>query len=251
MEGDDLAWVRARTQNALRLYDRFRLDHVVGYFRQWVRSRPGEHGEKTKGRFDPEGHDAQRARGLRVLGAVVDEAHAARTNGVARVIAEDLGVVPDFVRSTLRELGMPGYRVIPWEKDGDRFRDPAHFPASSVATFSTHDTAPITAWWDDFADGERAELGSLAHVGPHAGEDERTHALLRMLFRSASDLTLVLAQELLGERARINLPGTVGEENWTYRLPKTIEELEEDANVRARLDAVKKLVEDAGRQPRP
>jgi 4-alpha-glucanotransferase len=39
MEGDDLAWVRARTRHAARLYDRFRLDHVVGFFRQWVKAR--------------------------------------------------------------------------------------------------------------------------------------------------------------------------------------------------------------------
>ena len=39
MEADDLAWIRARARRAARLYDRFRLDHVVGYFRQWVRPR--------------------------------------------------------------------------------------------------------------------------------------------------------------------------------------------------------------------
>src|ERR1700683_5236376 len=66
MEADDLAWLRARTRRASHLYDRFRLDHVVGYFRQWVKRRDG----RDRGRFDPEGQDAQRARGRRVLGAM-------------------------------------------------------------------------------------------------------------------------------------------------------------------------------------
>ena len=49
-----------------------------------------------------------------------------------------------------------------------------------------------------------------------------------MLFKSGSSLTLTLVQELLGERARINTPATVGDANWTYRLPKPIEDLERD-----------------------
>jgi 4-alpha-glucanotransferase len=238
MEGDDLAWVRARTVHAARLYDRFRLDHVVGYFRQWVRAR----GDGERGRFDPDGPDAQRARGRRVLGAILEEA------GDARVIAEDLGVIPPFVRDTLGELGTPGYRVIPWEKDEHhRHRDPAHFPAMSVATWSTHDTPPITAWWDDLDDGERAELARRADVSIDAPDDARSLALLTSLFRSGSELTLVLAQELLGDRERINTPGVVDDTNWTYRLPRPIEELASDARISARFGVVRGAIEDSGR----
>ena len=58
--------------------------------------------------------------------------HAARPNGQqlslgerlldvfrsagAEVIAEDLGVVPDFVRASLDRLGVPGFRVFRWER---------------------------------------------------------------------------------------------------------------------------------------
>jgi len=35
MENDELAWLRSRIRHAARLYDRFRLDHVIGFFRQW------------------------------------------------------------------------------------------------------------------------------------------------------------------------------------------------------------------------
>ena len=238
MEADDLAWVRARTVHAARLYDRFRLDHVVGYFRQWVRAR----GNGERGRFDPDGPDAQKARGRRVLGAILEEA------GNARVIAEDLGVIPPFVRETLGELGAPGYRVIPWEKDEHQhYRDPARFPAMSVATWSTHDTPPITAWWDELHEGERSELARRAGVSADAPDDARSLALLASLFRSGSELTLVLAQELLGDRERINTPGVVDDTNWTYRLPRPIDELASDARIAARFDAVRAAVEESGR----
>jgi 4-alpha-glucanotransferase len=248
MQEDDLKWLRARTRHAARMYDRFRLDHVVGYFRMYVRKH-GEHGY-----FDPDGEETQCVHGERVMRAIIEE--AARGGGEVggggtHVIAEDLGVIPPFVRATLRALETPGYKVIPWEKNegpnGGSFRDPTDFSPMSVATWSTHDTAPITAWWDEFSGGEKEQLARLAGISNNASEEERVFALLGLLFRAGSSLTLTLVQELLGERARINTPGTVGEANWTYRLPKAIEDLETDERVKARFERIRALAAHAGR----
>jgi 4-alpha-glucanotransferase len=234
MEADDLAWVRARAKHAARLYDRFRLDHVVGYFRQWVRRKMGD----DRGRFDPDGTDAQCARGRRALGAILREAEG------AQVVGEDLGVIPPFVRAILDELKMPGYRVLPWEKvEGKGFRSPSEFPPASVASWSTHDTPPVTAWWDDFTDREREEL-SVSHA---ESEDARSLALLSRLYGAGSDLALVLVQELLGQRERINTPGTVTDANWTYRLPQPLEELGKDPRLVARANALRGIIESTGR----
>jgi 4-alpha-glucanotransferase len=244
MEGDDLAWIRARTRHAARLYDRFRLDHVVGYFRQWVKRKDGQ----DRGHFDPEGMDAQCARGRRVLGAVLEELARANQVEPPRAIAEDLGVIPPFVRDVLRELGMPGYRVLPWEKDDDgRFRDPQQFPESSVASWSTHDTAPIVAWWYDLPEHDREQIARRAGLDGGMDDAARSLALLRDLYGSSSRLALVLAQELLGTRERINTPATVGEQNWSWRLPRPIEDLESDPRLAARFDAIRQLVGAAGR----
>lgn len=244
MDTDDLAWIRDRSRRAARLYDRFRLDHIVGYYRQWVRGKEA----RQRGHFDPEKDEAQKARGLRVLRAMLDE--VAKDTGGAdapRVIAEDLGVIPPFVRESLRQLEMPGYRVLPWEKDGTRFRDPAGFPTASVASWSTHDTAPIDAWWDEFSDRDRAAIAERAGVQPDDDPDRRSLALLADLYRASSDLALVLVQELLGIRDRINTPGTVGEHNWTFRLPRPIEDLEADDRLRVRFEAIRQRVQGAGR----
>jgi 4-alpha-glucanotransferase len=244
MEADNLGWIRARARRAAQLYDRFRLDHVVGYFRQWVRSKTGP----GRGRFDPDGPDAQQARGLRVLGATLQATSEDPASvGPPRAIAEDLGVIPPFVHDVLRRLEMPGYRVLPWQKDRSLFRDPRAFPASSVASWSTHDTAPIDAWWDEFPEDERLQLSARARIPAGASPEARSLALLGDLFQTSSDLTLVLAQELLGSRERINVPGTVGSHNWTWRLPAPIEDLQADRRVDARLDAIRVLVDASGR----
>ena len=238
MDADDLGWIRARTRRAAELYDRFRLDHVVGYFRMYVR-RPGS----KKGRFAPHHEDAQRARGRRVLETMVQEA------APARIIAEDLGSIPAFVRETLKDLAVPGYRVIPWERDYERhvYRDPSEFPESSVASWSTHDTAPINAWWRDLQDYEREGLGQMIGVAPDATEHARWQGLMKTLSYSGSDLALVLAQEILGDPGRVNTPATVGPENWSWRLPATIEDLARDAKVRARMNELASIAREGAR----
>jgi len=246
MEADDLAWIRARTRRASELYDRFRLDHVVGYFRQWVKNHTSKDGQR--GRFDPEGGDAQGARGRRVLGAILEELSSDTGIGPPRALAEDLGVIPPFVRDVLKELGLPGYRVLPWEKDEDgRFRDPKKFPEASIVSYSTHDTAPIVSWWDELPTPDRVQLAARAGFALDADERTRTLALLRDLYGARSGLALTLAQELLGIPDRINTPATVGGHNWSWRLPAPIEDLEVDPAASARFEAVRVLVAESGR----
>ena len=243
MDRNNLAWIRARTRHAAKLYDRFRLDHVVGYFRMYLRPPPSEAVPKPKGSFEPPLEADQNVRGERVLRAIQAEASP------TRVIGEDLGVIPPFVRKTLTAIGIPGYRVLPWENDSGVFRDPKRYPVASVATWSTHDTAPIGSWWDELPEEDRVELARLAGLDAEDAADEETRwlPLMRLLLGSASELTLVLPQEILGEHARINTPGTVGEGNWTYRLPRAIEDLTADPAVVLRMQAIRELVRESGR----
>jgi 4-alpha-glucanotransferase len=163
------------------------------------------------------------------------------------MIAEDLGVIPAFVRQTLADLSMPGYKIIPWEKDKDALRDPAEFPELSVASYSTHDTPPMLQFWDELPASDRASLAKLAETTEEVPEPERERALLRLLFSARSSLAMVLVTELFGERTRINTPNTVGPHNWTYRIPAPLERLEVDVQHRARLELFGELIGDASR----
>jgi 4-alpha-glucanotransferase len=119
----------------------------------------------------------------------------------ARVIAEDLGTVPDFVRTSLARQGIPGYRVLRWEKDGDVFRDPAAWPAVSLATTGTHDTDSLADWYDALPPAERKALlalpglEALAKRDPVAFDDEVRDALLAVVAASRSDLLLLPFQD--------------------------------------------------------
>jgi 4-alpha-glucanotransferase len=249
MDKDGLAWLRARAAHSAELFDRFRIDHVVGFFRQWVTPSevvPAKEGEEQKsaarGHFDPAREPDQRVRGEKILRAMLEAA------GRGSVIAEDLGVIPPFVRETMQRLELPGYKVLPWERDETFIpRDPRAFPELSVATWSTHDTLPITQWWYELEDWERERLAKLDSISLELPEAERELALIKLLFSSRSELTLLLAQEVLGDKTRINLPGTVTSDNWTWRLTRTVEDLLDDPAVTTRLDSIRRLAAAANR----
>jgi 4-alpha-glucanotransferase len=262
MRATDFAWLRRRCRYTGSLYDRFRIDHLVGFFRTYVRDndkRVNERGRLAPGYFDPGEEPAQLEHGVAVVGAMVE---AAREGG-AELIAEDLGVIPPFVRKALPQLGVPGYKVLIWEKDQawnedekklrDTFRDPAAFPALSVSCFGTHDTAPVAAWWEGLDDTERAAVKALPGLREQAADLGATFtpavhkALVELLAGSGSDLVLLLIQDILGTKDRINTPATVGAHNWTYRLPATVEELRADPGVFKLTEMVRKGLEKGGR----
>jgi 4-alpha-glucanotransferase len=246
-ELQSLDWLTLRSHHAARLYDAFRIDHVVGFFRQWV--KPHEKGPDAtgphvmgKGRFFPTDAEAQAELGAHVLAGVQKAA------GAAHVIAEDLGVIPPFVKATLLELSIPGYKVVPWETDTRLMvRSPAEYPKLSVATFGTHDTAPITSWWDELKPWEREQIAGHAGMSPDAREDVRHVKLTQMLLAAPSDIALLQIQELLGDGTRVNLPATIGPHNWTYRVTRPLEQLMQDARIVERLEAVRKASLESGR----
>jgi 4-alpha-glucanotransferase len=229
-----------RGRHAARLYDLVRIDHVVGLYRTYHRPI-----DKSPHYFWPAEEEAQRRQGEAVLRAF--------GSAGTELIAEDLGVIPDFVRASLSDLGIPGYRVLRWEKEGDRFREPSTWPELSVATTGTHDTETLVEWWESLTEQERRALRAIPGLG-RLPEDrgakfsiEVQEALLAAVYGSPSRLTLVPIQDLLGLRDRINVPNTVGPENWSWRMPWTLPAMHHDAIVAGRMRALRQLAEASGR----
>jgi 4-alpha-glucanotransferase len=240
MKAADYPWIRERARRLADLYDLYRVDHVVGLYRTYYFPKDG-----AEPRFVPEAEEDQLANGEAVL-RICSEG--------AQVVAEDLGVVPDWVRESLTALGIPGYRVQRWEKNwkegGDAFLDPTEWPPLSLATTGTHDTDSLADWYDGLAEEERTQLLALPQLEglrerePETFDEGVRDALLRLIYGAGSNLCLVPFQDLLGARERVNLPGTVSGENWTYRMPMDMVALAADRETRDRLHA---LAVDAGR----
>ena len=202
-------WMRQRARRAAALFDGIRVDHLVGFFRTYARDGSGQ------AWFTPSDEHTQRWQGEQIIAA-------ARSSGL-HVLAEDLGVIPDFVRGTLAALDVPGYKVLRWERDyhapGQPYLDPAAFPAVSVAATGTHDTETVAEWFDQLPAHERmAVAGTISHFDEHVRDVLLTRAL-----GAGSAQAFLPMQDLFGWRDRVNTPGTVSDHNWTWRLPWPID----------------------------
>ena len=230
-------WLQSRARRSAMLFDGYRVDHLVGFYRTY--GRPREVGPAGPGFFSPAEEAHQVALGERVLTLM-------REPG-AEIIAEDLGIVPDFVHASLARLGVPGFRVFRWERlwhePGQPFRDPVTYPALSVATTGTHDTEPLALWWEHAPPEERAQVAALPTAGGVLARPELfdgaftpivRDALLEALFASGSDLLLFPVPDVFGWRDRINTPATVDDRNWSFRLPWPIDQLEDVPEARER-----------------
>jgi 4-alpha-glucanotransferase len=240
----DFRWLRDRARRSASLYDGYRVDHLVGFYRTYSRPRAG--GDAS---FSPAGEDAQLALGERVL-AIFREPGS-------EIIAEDLGTVPDFVRASLARLEVPGFRVFRWERHwhdaGQPFRDPAtEYPDVSVATSGTHDTEPLSVWWNT-ADPEVrqkvSEIATLQQLSNGAGVLDRPYdaevrdLLLEALVASASEIVLLPLPDVFGWDARINEPATVSDANWSYRLPWPVDRFDEEPAARERQATLRRWAE--------
>jgi 4-alpha-glucanotransferase len=240
IQARDDRWMRDRIRRTAALYDGYRIDHLVGFYRTYAIPHDG-----SARFFIPEGESAQRAQGERLMGHFMASGSA--------VFAEDLGTVPDFVRESLARLGLPGLKIMRWERHWhdprQPFRDPPTYPPLSVAATGTHDTEPLAVWWDRADSTERAQVAdtpTIAALSRGRGDlassefDDRVRdVLLQALYAAGSNVLILPVQDVFGWRDRINEPATVGDENWTYRLPWPVDLLNAIPEARERAQTLK------------
>jgi 4-alpha-glucanotransferase len=236
----DYAWWRHRLLHAEQFFDLYRIDHVVGFFRIWTI----RHGEKTgrHGWFDPAEESQWEQHGRRILEMMVG------TSGMLP-LAEDLGTIPAACRTTLRDMGICGMKVQRWEKrwEQDRsFIPPPEYHPLSVAATSTHDSETLSGWWEAYPEERQQLYRTLGFSGtaPVWLETDIGRRLISWISSAGSLFAIFLLQDLLDPFGllpgnpsdhRINVPGTVGNHNWTWRCPVGLETLLADDDLAERI----------------
>jgi 4-alpha-glucanotransferase len=266
-------WWRNRVSLTRKIFHICRIDHVMGLFRiyafPWSADRNGEFmpldesqaAARTGGRLPgfrpfaddtPEHTAANQHQGEEILRVILDAA------GDMSIVAEDLGIVPDYIRSSLHKLAIPGFRVPCFFREPDgRYSDPAQYPCLSVVQPATHDHPSLAATWADhwqqIDDGknvvehERELRLALDFAGVTAKpEREYSDALregaLRATLRANSILAVVMLADVFGQPIRFNTPGTAYDGNWSARMSETVEELDRDPNLLAKAKTFSRLV---------
>lgn len=161
---------------------------------------------------------------------------------------EDLGVGIACVPETMLKHDILGLRVVRWSRkwseENQPYVDFEDYTPLSVTTTSVHDSSTIRQWWEDELPKEDAEeiCSVRALVDEENQYSEFTPEIAKQLLincgKAASKWYINPLQDYLytnkkywlenAEDERINVPGSVNEFNWTYRIPASIEELTKD-----------------------
>lgn len=180
--------------------------------------------------------------------------------------AEDLGSVPACVPKRLEELGILGLRVLRWTRkwgeNGQPYIPVVEYPELSVACSSVHDSSSLREWWEFETDRDwvwrfvSTTLDKDLGPCPDRLDADQVEIILELIARSASRFAVYPIQDLLAmsERLRpidprserINVPGTVGSENWSYRIPSSIDQILAEKTLATKVHALVQVRESAG-----
>lgn len=200
---DNFGWWTARIAFALQTVDVLRLDHFIGFARNW--EVPG--GDET----------AENGHWRDVPGREFFTIIRQRLGKLA-IIAEDLGSLTPEVEHLRDAFGIPGMHILQYAFGGDaRNRDlPHNYVRNCVVYTGTHDNDTTLGWFK----------AADKNVRSHCREYLQTRGrkihwdMIRAVFASVADTAIVPMQDVLGlgSEHRMNRPATESG-NWTWRMP--------------------------------
>lgn len=208
-EADGFSWWIRRIQGLLKMVDIIRIDHFRGFEACWEIPAGAETAEN--GRW-------VKAPGEKLFEAVQQQL------GDIPILAEDLGVITKEVNALRDRFGFPGMKVLQFafEYDGKGKLNtansflPFHYTRNAVVYTGTHDNDTTRGWYRSLSDGER-DLVRRYLARP---DDDIVWDLIREGMRSVALYAVFPMQDLLDldSSARMNLPSTVGDANWSWKM---------------------------------
>lgn len=258
MQDQGFPWWRQRIAKLTDIFHIFRIDHVLGFYRiysfpwlpQWnmefLPLTEKEAAKLTGGllpEWAPRPDDTPANKAMNRADGDVRLRMAIAAAGSSAVVGEDLGSVPDYVRPHLASLDVAGFRIPHWDSDArGHVIPPGELPECSFATYSTHDHDSIPAMWPNFhrivadpnadADEQQQAAEYLRLMAEFAGIKESLAygpavkaALLEALLSSGSRYAAFMITDICDLTDRLNSPGTVGPQNWSFRLPVEMEQV--------------------------
>ena len=207
MASDDYRWWRERFACLLKQVDSIRVDHFRGFESYWEIAADEE--TAINGRW--------------VKGPGANFFHTLEKHlGQLPVIAEDLGIITEEVVKLKNELAFPGMKVLHFcfgQAQHDSY-PPLGIERDSIVYTGTHDNNTTIGWYEN-----DLEKSVIECVDAYLGSSSKTSAeelcwrLIELAYQSKGRTVIIPIQDILAldSTARMNLPGTVGGNNWAWR----------------------------------
>lgn len=215
MKSTGYEWWNGRIYGSLNLFDILRIDHFRGFDRYYEIPV----GEKT-------------AKNGKWCDGPKEDLFADKLD--LNIVAEDLGVIDDGVRRLMKNVGYPGMKILEFAFDGswDNEHKPSNYASGNCVCYTgTHDNMPLRQYIDDLSghslDVYKKDLSEQCLKLGFSADTETSKTMclsvIELAFRSNANTVIIPLWDLLamGEEARINLPSTVSEKNWSWRFVKS------------------------------
>lgn len=220
MEKDDFQWWKERFKSLLQLVDIVRIDHFRGFEAYW---------EIPAGEETAINGSWVKAPGEKLFKSIIKEL------GEIPVIAEDLGIITPEVEELKEMFNFPGMKVLhfnlnPAEKDSFL---PHNYEKNSVVYTGTHDNDTTVGWYKAVKaeDPETYEfIYDYLELDEQMTLSDICWRMIEVAYETESNTVIIPLQDILclDTEARMNLPGTVGENwRWRYRRGSLTREIEE------------------------
>lgn len=203
-EADGYAWWIERVRRHGELFDKTRIDHFRGFESYW--EIPAGETTAINGRW-------VKGPGMKLFEAIN------KAIGNLDIIAEDLGFLTPEVHAFREASGFPGMKVLQFAFDVREESDYlTHlYDKHCVVYTGTHDNNTVRGWLDT------VRVPDMIHACRYLSltRDEGLNwGFIRGAWSSVGNLAIAQMQDFLDldSDARMNIPSTVGDHNWSWRM---------------------------------
>lgn len=203
MEATGYEWWISIVEHSCKLFDLTRIDHFRGFESFYAIPYGNETAEIGEWLPGPS---------MKLFKAIRAKL------GDVKLVAEDLGFLTDDVRKMLKESGYPGMNVLEFAFGGDNSSYlPHNYVRNSVTYIGTHDNDTAMGWYESADKATRKNAKKYMALTKKEGAN---WGMIRTAYASVSGLAVIQMQDFLGlgSEARMNIPSTIGNGNWAWRL---------------------------------
>ena len=201
------SWWLQRIKHNLKLFDVIRIDHFRAFVAYW--QVPAGHKTAAKGKWVRAPKDDFFRKLFKLFPS-------------CPLIVEDLGFITPAVKRFIEKYHLPGMRLLLYsfgEDMADNVHSLRNHIKNSIVYTGTHDNNTVMGWFENQA-GPEEKQRLFAQIGRKVPINQLHWELVRLAMSSVANLAIIPMQDILGlgDEARMNLPGSVDNKNWTWRF---------------------------------
>ena len=205
MKKDNYKYLIKRFKYHMNLFDKVRIDYFRGYdsFFQIPIGKTGKEGFYTDG----------------VSYGFFDELFKDKDVKTENLIVEDLGEIREETIELRKHYGFTRQKILQFSIDLDNLYDKDNEDENVLVFPGNHDCNTIYGWYKTLNDEYKERLKEFLRRN-ECYDINVNIGIMQYLSKCKAKMPIIMVQDILGldENARINVPGTESDKNWSWKL---------------------------------